>query len=55
MFKRPHFNQWLGVVAHACQASCGWKLKTGGLQSMPAWGRSKILSPKQLEQKGLEV
>jgi hypothetical protein len=38
-----------------CHPSNGGKHKIGRFQSKPDWAKSKTLSPKQPEQKGLEA
>jgi hypothetical protein len=45
----------LDMVACTCHPSEGGKCKAGSSQSMLVWGKSKILSQKLPEQKGLEV
>jgi hypothetical protein len=42
-------------MAHTCHPIYRGKCKVGGSLSRPAWVKSETLSPKYLEQKGLEV
>jgi hypothetical protein len=46
-FKRPHFNQWLGIVVHACHSSYTGKHKLeDGSLDQPEEKKSKTPSPQ---------